>query len=558
MGSPSRREHAAPRIYSGAAHKRDARRRRAGARTHQCAQALAAALALCLVLAAACRTQPAPLPAPPAPVAPPPAPPVPRLAPPTPQPAPPPAAAPAPTPPDPLAAFIASLEQQYAAALRLYHQGQLDEARLAFDATLDRLLASPYPIPSTPRLQAELNSLLDRTQALESDAFPAGGLHQSQPQPTPLDRIPELTFPLDAATRAQIQSDTRVGLEAAARGQLPLVLNDAVMRYIHYFTTTGRPDLLAGFRRAGRYRAMVDRIFTAQGLPDDLIYMAQLESGFDPRLVSSAGARGMWQFMYSRAEDYGLRRTHWVDDRQDPEKSTLAAARHLKDLYAEFGNWYLAMAAYNTGPRTIQEVVARTGYADFWKLSALGALPRGVRDYVPVILAIALIAKNPRQYGIANLQVDSPDEVQLEPVASPLDLRLAAECAQVTLADLQHLNPSLLHFLAPAGFALRLPADSARRFRQGLAQVPPRDRIAWRLHWVRPGETWPQLARRFRLTPVRLAAANHLALRRPPRPGTPLALPPSLVRRLASARRAPATKRPAPSARRGAGGAARP
>ncbi|HVA65048.1 MAG TPA: transglycosylase SLT domain-containing protein [Terriglobales bacterium] len=438
----------------------------------------------------------------------------------------PPAVAVAPAPPDDaIAVFLRSLEQQYAAALRLYRQGQLDEARQAFDATLDRLLASPYAIRSTPRLQAELDSLLDRTQALESDAFPAGGFNQAQPQPTPLDRIPELTFPLDAATRAQIENDTRAGLQAAARGQLPLVLNDAVMRYIHYFTTTGRPDLLAGFRRAGRYRVMADRIFTAAGLPDDLLYMAQLESGFDPRLVSSAGARGMWQFMYSRAEDYGLRRTHWVDDRQDPEKATLAAARHLKDLYAEFGNWYLAMAAYNTGPGTIQKVVARTGYADFWKLSAMGALPRGVRDYVPVILAIALIARNPQQYGIAHLQVDAPDEVQVEPLASPLDLRLAAECAQVTLADLQHLNPSLLHFLAPAGFALRVPADSAERFREGLAQVPPRDRIAWRLHWVQTGETWLKLARRFHLARARLAAANHLSPARAPRPGTPLALP---------------------------------
>ncbi|MGH9393166.1 MAG: transglycosylase SLT domain-containing protein [Terriglobales bacterium] len=435
-------------------------------------------------------------------------------------------------PPDAIAQFIAALEAQYSAALQLYRQGQLDEARQGFDATLDQLLASSYNIRAQPRLQHELDSLLDRIQALESDLLANGGLSQAQPQATPLERIPELTFPLDAATRAAIERESRSALAPPpgrgpqpATPQLPLELNDAVERYIHYFTTSGRADLVNGLRRAGRYRAMVDRIFLAQGVPTDLIYLAQLESDFDPRLVSRAGAHGMWQFMASRASDYGLKRTTWVDDRFDPEKATTAAARHLKDLYHEFGDWYLAMAAYNAGPANIQKIVARTGYADYFKLYDMGALPKYLRNYVPVILAFALIAKSPQQYGVDELVPADPDQVAVEHLSAALDLRLAAECVRASVADLQRLNPSLLHLRAPANFDLRLPQDSDTRFQRGLAQVPPADRMSWRLHWVAPGETWGGLSRRFHISVARLASANHLSPARAPAVGAPLALP---------------------------------
>lgn len=427
--------------------------------------------------------------------------------------------------PDPIAQFITTLEAQYAAAVALYRQGRLDEARQGFDATLDRLLASNYSIPQQPQLQHELDSLLDRIQALESDVLATGGLNQPQPQASPLDRIPELTFPIDAATRAAIERESRSALTAQPATELPLQLNDAVIRYIHYFTTTGRADFLLGLRRASRYRAMVDSIFTAQGVPTDLIYLAQLESDFDPRLVSRAGARGMWQFMYSRAEDYGLKRNAWVDDRFDPEKATEAAARHLKDLHAEFGDWYLAMAAYDAGPANIQKIVARTGYADYFKLYDLGALPKYLRNYVPVILAYAVIAKSPQQYGIEIPDDDPPPDTAVESVTAALDLRLAAECAGVSVADLQHLNPSLLHFHVPVGFSLQVPKASAERFEQGLAAVPAAQRLRWRLHWVEPGETWGTLSRRFQISVARLAAANHRSAGTRLATGSPLALP---------------------------------
>ncbi len=443
---------------------------------------------------------------------------------------------PAPQDDDDVRALVAAVEQQYQAALQLYREGQLDEARQGFDTALDHLLASPYDIASTPQLHTELTSLLDRIQALESDALPAGGFSQASPQ-SAMQKILQLTFPLDPETKARLEAKARVALARQRRGQLPLTVNDAVLRYVHYFTTRGRGDLLQGFRRAGRYRAMVDRIFTEEGIPTDLIYLAQLESGFNPRETSRAGARGMWQFLALTGEGYGLKRSHWVDERLDPEMATRAAAEHLKSLYTLFGNWYLAMAAYNTGEITIERIVARTGYANYFKLFDMGALPRSWRNYVPVILAIALIAQNPSGYGITDPDPDpalSPDEVT---ITSNEDLRLAAECAAVTVADLQRLNPALLHYLVPKGYTLKIPSGTKKLYENGMAAVPAPDRVYWRLHWVRRGETWRELAHKYRISAPLLQQANHLSGAEAPPPGTPLALPHRVQRRQFSTRR---------------------
>ncbi|MGH9467196.1 MAG: transglycosylase SLT domain-containing protein [Terriglobales bacterium] len=427
-------------------------------------------------------------------------------------------------------ALVAAAEQRYAAALELYREGQLDEARQGFNAAVDSLLASPYEIPATPVLQAELDSLLNRIQALESDTLPAGGLSLTPPQASPLSQILQLTFPLDPATKARLEAKSRVALARARRGELPLTVNDPILRYIHFFTTRGRGDLLRGFRRAGRYRAMVDKEFAAEGIPTDLIYLAQLESGFDPKLTSSVGATGMWQFMPASARGYGLKHTHWIDERMDPEMSTVAAAKHLKSLYAEFGNWYLAMAAYNTGERVIEEIVARTGYADYFKLYQMGALPRSWRNYVPVILAITMIAQNPQQYGITSVDPDPPLNPDTVEIVHPEDLRLAAESAQVTVADLQRLNPALLHYLVPKGYTLKLPQGTLAHYQAAMGKVPPAARVDWRLHWVQTGETWRGLARRYKVSEVSLLRANHARADPAPAPGTPVALPHRITR----------------------------
>jgi membrane-bound lytic murein transglycosylase D len=247
-------------------------------------------------------------------------------------------------------------------------------------------------------------------------------------------------------------------------------------------------------------------------VPQDLIFLAQAESGFHPLALSRAGARGMWQFMASRAKGYGLERSWWVDERQDPEKSTRAAAHHLKDLYNQFGDWYLAMAAYNSGPGTVQAAVKRTGYADFWQLYQRNVLPKETRNYVPIIVAVTIMAKNPEQYGLENLVVEKPVPYDSVKIDYPVDLRLVAECVDASAADLQDLNPSLLRLTTPKDtqFELHLPAGSKERYETGIAAIPQEMRVWWRYHKVAPGDTLASVSRTYRTTPQAVAEANNL------------------------------------------------
>lgn len=409
---------------------------------------------------------------------------------------------------DPIAALAARSENDYRAGLALYTRGDLDAARAQFNQALDRLLTSNYALPAYPALETEYRSLIHRTHALEMSALQAGDGFTEQSQPAPIQSLAGLTFPVTAATRAAVERSIR-----NRQGDLPLQLTTPVIRYIHYFSTpVGREYLQHIYQRGGRYRAMIERTLRQVGVPQDLIYLAQAESGFNPYSVSDTGARGIWQFMPGRARDYGLKRTWWVDQRQDPAKSTLAAARFLRHLHQEFGDWYLAMAAYDAGPATIQRAVAETGSADFWVLYRRGVLPRETRNYVPIILAMVLVAKNPAQYGLQKLASDPPlvdDEVTLH---APVDLRLAAECAGTTLRVMRDLNPSLLRLTTPnqPDFLLHLPDHSLARFQRALDRIPPRKRVLWRYHRVRPGETVYAIARRYH-TPVRaIEAVNNL------------------------------------------------
>src|SRR5207253_8988682 len=227
--------------------------------------------------------------------------------------------------------------------------------------------------------------------------------------------------------------------------------------------------------RSGQYHAMIQRVLKDEGVPQDLIFLAQAESGFHPLAVSRVGARGMWQFMGSRARGYGLQRSWWVDERQDPEKATHAAARHLKDLYNQFGDWYLAMAAYNSGPGTVQNAVKRTGYADFWELYRRNVLPRETRNYVPIILAVTIMAKNPAQYGLDRVVPSKPVPSDTVMIDYPVDLRLVAQCVDAPPSELQDLNPSMLRMTSPKGqqFELHLPAGSKEKYLSAIAAIPP-------------------------------------------------------------------------------------
>src|SRR5262252_7911828 len=351
--------------------------------------------------------------------------------------------APAPAPPaaDLVGEVVAQAEQHYQAGLFNYHAGNTDQAKEDFDQALNSLLDSKVDVRSDDRLEKEFDRIVQGVNQVypggTSDAETAQ--EQQKSEPAPIDEASGIAPTADASTKAKAEAEL-----LNTHSDLPLMMTDQVAGYIAYFSGHGRDVFERALARSGRYRDMMLSILKQQGVPQDLIYLAQAESGFHPLAVSRAGARGIWQFMGSRGRGYGLYHNMWVDDRQDPEKSTRAAARHLKDLYEQFGDWYLAMAAYNSGPGTVQAAVKRTGYADFWELYRRNVLPKETRNYVPIILAVTIMTKNPSQYGLDGLMMDHAAEYATVTVKDPVDLRLVAECIHSTTDELQDLNPSLL------------------------------------------------------------------------------------------------------------------
>jgi membrane-bound lytic murein transglycosylase D len=413
---------------------------------------------------------------------------------------------------DPVADLIASVEKEFQAGQDNYQAGHLEAAKLNFDSAFNQLLGSGFDLHSDDRLERELDRVLDGVNGLELAALQQGdGFAEQKSEPAPIDEANELTPAVDQGVKAKAEAEIK-----STRSDLPLMMTDQVAGFINYFSTRGRGTVERALARSGRYDDMIRRTLQAEGVPQDLIYLAQAESGFHPLAVSRAGARGMWQFMGSRAKGYGLERSWWVDDRQDPEKATRAAAHHLHDLYNEFGDWYLAMAAYNSGPGTVQSAVKRTGYADFWELYRRNVLPKETRNYVPIILAVTIMAKNPAQYGLDSVVKDKPVPYDTVKIDYPIDLRLAAECVDATAEDLLDLNPSLLRMTTPKftgddkEFELHLPAGTADKFETAVASIPADKRVWWRYHKVQNGETLAAIARTYHTTPKAIAEANDL------------------------------------------------
>ncbi len=292
---------------------------------------------------------------------------------------------------DPVADLIVKVEKEYREGLANHEAGRTEEAKQDFDNALNDLLSSNLDVRSDERLQNEFDRIVQGVNDLYPGGTPTDAdAQQQKAEPAPIDETNGLTPTPDASVKAKAQADLKT-----THSDLPLMMTDQVAGYITYFSGRGRDSFERAFSRSGRYHDMIVATLKQEGVPQDLIYLAQAESGFHPHAVSRVGARGIWQFMGSRARGYGLSHNMWVDDRQDPEKSTRAAAHHLKDLYNQFGDWYLAMAAYNSGPGTVQAAVKRTGYADFWELYRRNVLPKETRNYVPIILAVTIMTKNP-------------------------------------------------------------------------------------------------------------------------------------------------------------------
>lgn len=294
--------------------------------------------------------------------------------------------------------------------------------------------------------------------------------------------------------------------------QIPVILNDSVESHLEYFKTRGRDVFQRWLDRSATYIPLMKQIFKEKNLPEDLVYVAMIESGFNPYAVSWAKAVGPWQFMPSTGKKYGLKIDWWIDERKDPIKSTYAAAEHLKDLHNLFGSWPLALASYNAGAGKIQRAVLRTRSEDFWDIKASRYLRRETKNYVPKYMAATIIAKNPEAYGfnISNVEPFEYDEVQ---IPETTDLRLIARCTGTTYEQIKELNPELKRWVTPpdiANYTLRIPKGTKEIFLANFAAIPPEQKIKWERHEVRRGDTLTSVASRYNSTPEAIKEVNGL------------------------------------------------
>jgi membrane-bound lytic murein transglycosylase D len=404
--------------------------------------------------------------------------------------------------------LINKAEAAYRSGVDNYRAGHLDAARLDFDSAVDLMLTSGMDLKTDPQLADEFDHLLNAVNSLEMTALKQGNGFSPVLEAAPLDAANEVTFPANAALTAKVTAELKT-----TQSDFPLVVNDYVAGFISYFSNSaaGHAHLLRSLERAGKYKEMISKNLRDQGVPQDLIYLAVAESGFQPQALNArSGAGGMWQFMPTGA--YGLARNGWFDERFDPQKSSIAYAKYMKTLYNQFGDWYLAMAAYDWGPGNVQRAVMRTGYADFWELYRRNVLPGETKNYVPGIIAAIIMAKNPEQYGLDKVVPDAAVVSDTVTVDYAIDLRLAADVTDSSLLEIVALNPSLLRMTTPRdmAFDLHIPVGTLDVFTTRIKDIPEDKRASWRFHVVRSGETLDGIAAALHAHASDIARTNGL------------------------------------------------
>lgn len=306
-------------------------------------------------------------------------------------------------------------------------------------------------------------------------------------------------------------------LNTLPRFDVPVEINDRVIAWLEYFQGPGSGHFRRYLERSGRYMPLMTEILKDSGMPKDLIYVALIESGFNTQAYSRAAAVGPWQFINSTGRRYGLRIDSWVDERRDPYKSTVAAMSYLRDLYTEFGDWYLAMAAYNAGEGRIRQAIEITGSRNFWELARdRRALRPETRDYVPKFIAAAIIAKMPENFGFYDVGYREPFDYDTAAIETQTDFAAVAKCAGVSEDDILDLNPHLYRGVTPPGaydYKIRIPKGKAKLFQERYAALPKEERIRVVRYEVRRGDTLVRVAKRFGISASALARANNLSLR---------------------------------------------
>ena len=416
--------------------------------------------------------------------------------------------------------------EAYESGLEAYQTGRFDEAKEHFDTAIDTVLTSGLDLTAEPELSAAFDEVVRNVADLDADLYSKDAAGRDSA--SPLDTLQDITGYLSPQ---EAERERRRIEEFAAKVtyDLPMVLHPKVLSFIEIFQTRLRKEFEAGLKRSGLYLPLIKKVFREEGIPLDLAYMAHQESAFKNTAYSRAKARGMWQFMSFTGRKYGLKRDIWVDERADFEKATRAAAAYLKDNYALFGDWYLAMAAYNAGEGKIGRAIKRSGSNDFWAIAKTRHIRQETKNYIPAILASILIDKSPEAYGF-DVEIDPVLEWDIHHIDKPTDLQVIAEATGATVSEIRFLNPELRGLMTPPNvstYRLRVPPGTREALAEKLDSLTPEERLRWARHILQPGESLSKVSRDYDVPLRAIMDANPEAARRQRRlsPGTIINVP---------------------------------
>jgi membrane-bound lytic murein transglycosylase D len=416
---------------------------------------------------------------------------------------------------DEVLTLIATSDGHFKAGQKELEQGHVEAAKAEFNLAIEVLLASSYGGRTEPRIRDHFDRLVDRISTYEVRALSTGdGFTEKKYEPASIDELLAVsdTFGTPKATASlkdAAQSDS-------ANHDILIPLNQRVLSYIELFQGRLHDFIEQGMRRGSKYLPMIQNVFRAEGLPLDLAYVPLVESAFKPNALSRVKAKGVWQFMTGTAIENGLRRDWYIDERSDPEKATVAAAKYLRTLSKIFGgDWHLALASYNGGPGRLQRAIKSNRLDSFWTLADKPrALPRETREYVPMILAAIVIARNPAQYGF-DFETEPVTEFDKVTLPRPVDLRRVAEWTDTSIDDIQALNPELRRWTTPVKdtqYSLKVPAGTADVVLSRLGDTASADLASLKFYTVKRGDTLPLIAKKLRVGKADLAEANYLPL----------------------------------------------